>query len=131
MGDKHNHNTSISKRITWVVLLVLMCMAGCIRRDVRLRADAIVDRAAMAVLVAHDVNTTISDSGIIRYRIKAPIWNIYDKADTPYWEFPNGIYLEKFNTNLDADATVEPDLTFVFVDTEYSIGCHKAKRLIV
>jgi LPS export ABC transporter protein LptC len=66
----------------------------------------------MAALVAHDVNTTISDSGIIRYRIKAPIWNIYDKADTPHWEFPDGIYLEKFNAKLDADATVEADYAY-------------------
>ena len=91
-----------------MVLLVLI-VVGCRRRDVRLRADAIVDRAAIAVLEASDVNTIISDSGIIRYRIKAPTWKVFDKADTPYWEFPDGIYLEKFNLNLEADATIEAD----------------------
>ena len=80
-----------------MVLLVLV-IAGCRRRDVRLRADAVTDRAAMAVLEASDVTTIISDSGVVRYRIKAQTWKVYDKADTPYWEFPDGIYLEKFNT---------------------------------
>mgnify|MGYP002516994581 FL=1 len=94
-----------------MVLLVLV-IAGCRRRDVRLRADAVTDRAAMAVLEASDVTTIISDSGVVRYRIKAQTWKVYDKADTPYWEFPDGIYLEKFNTNLEADATVEADYAY-------------------
>ena len=67
-----------------MVLLVLV-IAGCRRRDVRLRADAVTDRAAMAVLEASDVTTIISDSGVVRYRIKAQTWKVYDKADTPYW----------------------------------------------
>lgn len=94
-----------------MVLLVLV-IAGCCRRDVRLRADAVTDRAAMAVLEASDVTTIISDSGVVRYRIKAQTWKVYDKADTPYWEFPDGIYLEKFNTELEPDASIESDYAF-------------------
>jgi LPS export ABC transporter protein LptC len=66
----------------------------------------------MPVLEAEDVMTLISDSGVTRYRIKAPKWCIYDKADTPYWEFPNGVFLEKFNLNLESEATVEADYAF-------------------
>lgn len=97
-----------------MVLLVLLCIGivGCKRRDVRLKTDAILDRSAVAALEATDVTTIISDSGIIRYRIKAPIWKVYDKADTPYWEFPEGIFLEKFNTDLESDATVEADYAY-------------------
>ena len=91
---------------------MLLGMSSCKKRDVRLRASAIVDRAAMAVLESSDVNTIISDSGIIRYRILAETWKIFDKADTPYWEFPNGIYLEQFNSELKADATVEADYAY-------------------
>lgn len=94
-----------------MVLLVLV-IAGCRRRDVRLRADAVTDRAAMAVLEASDVTTIISDSGVVRYRIKAQTWKVYDKADTPYWEFPDGIYLEKFNTELEPDASIESDYAY-------------------
>ena len=106
---QHTIRQSITKRIMQMVLLVLIgtIIVGCKRRDVRLRADAIADRASAAVLEANDVTTIISDSGIIRYRIKAKTWKVFDKADTPYWEFPDGIYLEKFNTDLEADATVE------------------------
>lgn len=95
-----------------MVLLVLLCILGCKRKDVRLQADAIVDRSAMPALQATDVNTIISDSGVVRYMIKAKTWKVFDKADTPYWEFPDGIYLEQFNSSLKPDATVEADYAY-------------------
>ena len=100
-----------AERITRVVLLVLLCVfvIACGKTEVRHRADAIIDRASMPVLDANEVTTLISDSGVTRYRITSKKWLVYDKADTPYWEFPQGIYLEKFNTNLEADAAVEAD----------------------
>ena len=107
----NNYTQYIAKRIILLVLLATV-IVGCRRRDVRLRADAIVDRKAVAVLDASDVNTIISDSGVVRYRIKAQTWRVYDKADTPYWEFPDGIFLEKFNPDLEADATIEADYAF-------------------
>lgn len=104
-------SSSSAKRIILLVLLALV-IVGCKPRDVRLRAAAVTDRKATPVLQATDVNTIISDSGIVRYRIKAPTWQIFDKADTPYWEFPDGVYLERFDENLEPDATVEADYAF-------------------
>ena len=97
-----------------LLLSVLLCvlLVACHNTDVKHRAAAVADRKAMPVLEGIDVNTLISDSGITRYRIKAHKWLIFDKADTPYWEFPDGIYLEKFNLNLEADATVEADYAY-------------------
>ena len=102
------------KRITRVVLLLLICFSvySCAKKEIRHRASAIADRKAMPALAGDEVTTLISDSGITRYRIKAKKWLVYDKADTPYWEFPEGVYLEKFNLNLDADATVEADYAY-------------------
>ena len=96
-----------------MVLLVLLCMlSACAQKEIRHRASAIADRAAMPALEGTDVTTLISDSGVTRYRIKAKKWLVFDKADTPYWEFPEGIYLEKFNMDLEADATVEADYAY-------------------
>ena len=105
---------STIKRITRVVLLLLICFSvySCAKKEVRHRASAIADRKAMPALAGDEVTTLISDSGITRYRIKAKKWLVFDKADTPYWEFPEGIYLEKFNMDLEADATVEADYAY-------------------
>lgn len=94
-----------------MVLLVLLCACvfACNKKSVKLQTEAVLDRKAMPVLEAEEVTTMISDSGIIRYRIVAPKWLVYDKADTPYWEFPDGVYLEKFNLEMQADASVKAD----------------------
>lgn len=102
-----------TERIAQVVLLVAVVgVMACQRHDVRLRAEAVTDRSAVPALDAQGVSTLISDSGITRYRITAAKWMIFDKADTPYWEFPEGIYLEKFNEDLVSDATVEADYAY-------------------
>ena len=104
----------IIKRIMVMVLLIMLLigMVSCNRRDARLQSEAIVDRSAVPVLDAESITTIISDSGIIRYRIKAQTWKMFDKADTPYWEFPDGIFLERFNMQLESDATVEADYAY-------------------
>ena len=101
----------IIKRIAQVVLLILLCtnVVGCRKKSIKLRAEAVTNRAEMAALEATDVMTIVSDSGVTRYRITTPLWRVYDRADTPYWEFPDGIYLEKFGLDLSSDATIEAD----------------------
>ena len=61
-----------------MILLVLFCMlVGCRRRDMRLRTEAVSDRAAIPVLEANDVATIISDSGVVRYcTFSGRYWNI-------------------------------------------------------
>ena len=112
--NNYRNILSTIKRITHVVLLLLVCsfVYSCTKKEVRHRAGAIADRKAMPALAGDEVTTLISDSGITRYRITAKKWLVFDKADTPYWEFPEGVYLEKFNLNLEADATVEADYAY-------------------
>lgn len=103
---------TVSKRYTYGIAVFLMAMLYCVTSCTKAekpRIDAIVDRAAMPVLTADTVTTLISDSGITRYRIKAVQWDIYDKAQPSYWEFPQGIYLEKFNEALETEASLESD----------------------
>lgn len=68
---------------------------------------AINDRANIPRLSATNVTTVISDSGVTRYRISAPKWDIYDRALEPYWEFPMGVRFEKFDEKLKVDANIQ------------------------
>jgi LPS export ABC transporter protein LptC len=63
----------------------------------------------MPRLHATDITTVISDSGITRYRISAPSWNIYDRANQPYQEFPQGIRFEQFDLNLKVSSNISSD----------------------
>ncbi len=93
-------------------MVAMLLFPACHRKDVRLRMDAIEDRSAMPVLDAQQVTTLISDSGITRYRITASGWQIYDKAEPSYWEFPNGIFLEQFDNHLRISSTLRADYAY-------------------
>ena len=89
-----------------VVLAVFFC--ACSDKSVGHSTET-APRQEIAALLTDDVSTLISDSGITRYRIEAPLWQIFDKADTPYQVFPQGIYLEQFDQELKVHASMEAD----------------------
>jgi len=62
-----------------------------------------------------DVSSLISDSGVTRYRFQAKIWDIFSNApnDTaPYWYFPEGVYIEKFDTLFNVEGYIEADTAY-------------------
>lgn len=63
-----------------------------------------------------NVSTLISDSGVTQYRIVAPLWEVYDNIDHPYWRFPEGLYLRKFDRKLRVIATIAADSATYFKD---------------
>jgi len=95
-------------RLLVVLLSSILLLASC-HKKTRLSAGAVEDRSGTPVLDTREVTTLISDSGIIRYRIQTAVWQIYDKAEPSYWEFPSGIFLERFNEELIVDASLCSD----------------------
>jgi len=90
---------------TTLVVVVLFLVASCSKNEVG-KVAAVVDRTSLPKLHVTQVTTVISDSGITRYRISAPQWDVYDKASQPYWEFPLGVHFERFDENLKVDANI-------------------------
>lgn len=93
-------------------------LTSCHRREVKLRMDAIGNRAEQPVLDAQQVTTLISDSGVTRFRITASKWQVYDKATPPHWEFVDGILLEQFDHNLRTAATLRSDYAYYNEEAE-------------
>ena len=91
------------------MFVAVLCLVACGHKDVKLRTDAVSDRAAIPALNTDSVTTLISDSGITRYRITATKWLVFDKAQPPYWEFPDGVFLEKFDEQLEVNSTLRSD----------------------
>jgi len=99
--------SSIKYSITTIltVVVVLFIIVAC-SNDKPEKISAVVDRSKLPKLHATEITTVISDSGITRYRISAPRWDVYDRASQPYWLFPNGIHFERFDQNLKVDANI-------------------------
>lgn len=95
--------------LCFVGICMLLCAVSCSKKDVKIERVTISERAEMPILDANEVSTLISDSGITRYRIEAQQWLIYDKATPAYWDFPSGIYLEKFDEHLNVNASLRSD----------------------
>ena len=89
-------------------MAALSFFSACRQSDVR-QTEAVADRQTVPVLDVDSVTTLISDSGVVRYRISSPRWQIYDKAEPSYWEFVQGIYLEEFDETLRVQASLRSD----------------------
>lgn len=90
---------------SFLVVVVLFFAVSCNKTEVG-KVAAVIDRSALPKLHATQITTVISDSGITRYRISAPQWDVYDKASQPYWLFPLGVHFERFDENLKVDANI-------------------------
>lgn len=89
-------------------LLLLIVASGC-REDAKVDVASQLNPRKMATMTTKNVATLISDSGVIQYRIVAPLWTMYDEVDTPFWSFPKGLYLEKYDPYFHVIATVAAD----------------------
>lgn len=95
------------RRILLLALSALL-LAAC-REEKKVDVAAGLNPARMATMSTRNISTLISDSGVIQYKIVAPLWKVYDEVDTPYWEFPEGLYLQKYDPYFHVIATVAAD----------------------
>lgn len=89
----------------------LLCMVSC-GGDTKDIVVVSFDPETSYTLKTTDLTTLISDSGITRYRVKAEEVLMFDKAKEPYWYFPKGLYLEKFDTLFHVEASVKADTAY-------------------
>lgn len=95
------------------VMFVLLLSCSRERKEM---AEAITERDSLPSMKTYGVETLISDSGIIRYKIQADEWLVYDRKQRPYWAFEKGIYLEKFDSLHRIDASIVADTAYYFVN---------------
>ena len=89
-------------------MAVSVALSGC-KEDGKLGVASRIDPSKMPTMSTVNVSTLISDSGITQYKIVSPLWNVYDEVDTPYWNFPKGIYLQKYDRQFNVIASVAAD----------------------
>lgn len=77
-------------------------------------APAIVQRDSVPIMTTYGVSKLISDSGVIRYRIIAEEWKVYDKTDPKKQTFNQGLFLEKFNQQFHVEMYITADTAYWF-----------------
>ncbi len=96
-----------------MTVVVFLSVLSCNKKD-ESRVDMRFDPEVTPSMITDSVVTLISDSGITRYKLITDSWHIFDKAKEPFWYFPKGFYLERFDENLDIEATILADTAWNF-----------------
>lgn len=109
---KTNTNQGITT-IPVVVVMLLLFSASCSKENNEV-VDVEFDPERTYTMKATEVTSLISDSGITRYSVKAKEWLMFGKAAEPYWYFPEGIYVEKFDTVFQTEASIKADTAYYF-----------------
>ena len=68
-----------------------------------------VDPETFPTMMTEDVSTLVSDSGYIRYHLTTKLWLVFDEAKEPRWDFPTGIFMERYDDTLGIEATFSAD----------------------
>ena len=98
---------------TALAVVMLLLFSSCSGKKKELGA-AITERDSLPVMDTQGVVTLVSDSGVIRYRLNAEEWLVYDKKDPPYWAFEKGVYVEKFDSLFQVEASIKADTAYYY-----------------
>ena len=75
-------------------------------------ASAIHDRDSVAMMTSFGVNTLISDSGVMKYRIITERWEVNEKRNPSRWIFDKGLFLEQFDEKFHVQSYIQCDTAY-------------------
>ena len=107
----YHKNASITIVLGAMVMLLLFSSCSGKKKEL---GDTITERDSMAVMDTRGVTTLVSDSGVTRYRINTEEWLVFDRKNPPYWAFEKGVYLEKFDSIFQVEASIKADTAYFF-----------------
>lgn len=91
-----------------LVTALFMALMSCTKQKEH-TAPAIYDRDSVAMMTSYGVNTLISDSGVIKYRIVAERWEVNQTRNPSRWIFEKGIFLEQFDEHFHVQSYIQCD----------------------
>lgn len=77
-------------------------------------ADAVNPEDSVAMMTSYGVNTLISDSGVIKYRIVTERWEVNTVRQPSRWEFMKGIFFEQFDEQFHLQAYIQADTAWYY-----------------
>lgn len=77
-------------------------------------APAINPEDSVSMMTSYGVNTLISDSGVIKYRIVSERWDVNTVRQPSRWEFMKGIFFEQFDEKFHVVAYIQADTAWYY-----------------
>ncbi len=101
------------KNFIGIAMFVFLVLASC-QDPVEHTAPAIRVRDSVAMMTSYGVNTLISDSGVIKYRIVTERWEVNTNLNPTRWIFDKGILLEQFDEKFHINSYIQCDTAYYF-----------------
>ena len=77
-------------------------------------APAIYPRDSVATMTSFGVNTLVSDSGVIKYKIVAERWEVNQSVNPSRWIFEKGLFFEQFDEKFHVQSYIQCDTAYYF-----------------
>ena len=95
------------------ITIMLLVFASC-KKEKNELVPSISSKDSTPFMVTTGVSMLISDSGITKYRVETPEWLVFDQTENPYSYFPQGVYLEKFDTLFNIEISIKADTAYYY-----------------
>lgn len=96
-----------------VYFIAAMMIAAC-NSNVEHMAPAIDEKDSVATMISYGVNTLISDSGMMKYRIVTERWEINEKTNPPKWSFLKGLILQQYDKSFHTACIISADTAWYY-----------------
>ena len=113
---------NISHYTSLLLFITLSALCACSEQKEH-TAPAINPQDSVSVMISYGINTLVSDSGIMKYRIVEEKWEINEIKNPPRWFFPRGLFMEQFDEKFHVE-------TYIQADTAYNYTQQKLWHLI-
>ena len=103
----------MNRKSVFIFLFSIIALLACTEEHEH-TAPAIRDKDSVPSMVSYGVNTLISDSGVIIYRIVTERWEMIDKRNPSRWIFDKGVFLTQFDQTLHIQSYIQCDSAYYF-----------------
>jgi LPS export ABC transporter protein LptC len=110
------------------------CFISC-KKDEQEQIEIAFNPDSSYTLMRTNMNALVSDSGITRCKVIAQTCLMFGQAKEPYWLFPDGVYLEKFDTVFNVETIIKADTAHYYerrelweLDGHVDISNNKGER---
>lgn len=116
-SGKLNKGQAVLMKFSWGIfsclLLLFLSLMSC-QEQKEHTAPAILEKDSVALMTSYGVNTLISDSGVIKYRIVTEEWEVNENRNPPRWIFNKGLFLEQFDEKFHVQSYIQCDTAYYY-----------------
>lgn len=99
--------------IAIATLFSYLLLSSCEEQKIH-TAPAINERDSASMMTSYGINTLISDSGVIKYKIVTERWDVNTIKQPTRWTFEKGIFLEQFDEQFHVEGYINADTAWYY-----------------